>query len=122
MPSNTSEKERAFEETRKALHTTIRRQLEPLMCSAGGVPYNKAHLDAKDAENAEQRIMIASLSKEVERLRKALEKAREDFYEVANQAGGYVDTRTPEPEAKFLQTLEDYAVGCATAVEIALGQ
>ena len=34
---------------------------EPLICSTGGVPYNKSHLDAKDAE-------IARLAAENERL------------------------------------------------------
>jgi hypothetical protein len=37
---------------------------EPLICSQGGIPYNKAHLDAKDAR-------IGALEAEIGRLRAA---------------------------------------------------
>jgi len=39
--------------------------VEPLLCAAGGIPYNKAHLDAKESR-------IRRLQDEIERLRAAL--------------------------------------------------
>lgn len=33
----------------------------PLQCSQGGIPFNKAHLDAKDAEIARLRGMVRDL-------------------------------------------------------------
>jgi hypothetical protein len=35
--------------------------IEPLYCSQGGIPYNKAHLDAKDAEIARLRALLQKL-------------------------------------------------------------
>lgn len=50
-----------------------RKKLPPLMCSAGGVPFNKAHLDAKDVTISALRARAESAEAQVERMLEALE-------------------------------------------------
>ena len=50
--------------TEEAIRMLALMRSTPLMCSAGGIPYNKEHLDAKDAEIERLRGLFIRLREE----------------------------------------------------------
>lgn len=50
---------------------------EPLICSAGGIPYNKPHLDAKDAEIERLRARVAQLEQHLAAARPLIDLAHD---------------------------------------------
>lgn len=52
----------------------------PVLCSQGGIPYNKEHLDAKDAQIERQASTIDELEAENKSLRAGIERLRDFIY------------------------------------------
>lgn len=53
---------------------------DPIQCSEGGIPFNKVHLDGKDAEIRTLRNIACALQEQNEKLREAANKVCESVY------------------------------------------
>lgn len=71
---------------------------EPLYCSQGGVPYNKPHLEAKDAEIERLRTMQQGYREEASELRIENDRLRSALQRIERWFGEFPETGKTWPE------------------------